>query len=243
VISLRPSGGHDAMRRAAARHGAGLIALSPWQLKARDDASARAALAGALAAPRVVFTSPNAVRAARSLQPLRRNGDQQQWFAVGAGTAMALRRAGIDRVWAPARMDSEGLLALPGLDDIDGAEVGFVSAPGGRGVLVPALQARGATVLRADVYERVPMKPTLRSLAQLQALQAPAVLALSSGEALQHILAQLPPGALESLRRSGVAAASERLAETARDLGFAPIVVADGPRPRDLLAAAVTLRT
>jgi len=242
VISLRPRGGHDAMRRAAARHGAGLIALSPWSLKLREDDDARLALKAALAASKVVFTSPAAVRAANALQPLRTH-PRQQWFAVGAGTAAALRRAGIAQVQAPQRMDSEGLLALPGLAELEGIEVGFVSAPGGRGVLVPSLQARGARILRADVYERVPVPPSSRAVAQLQALSVPAVLALSSGEALQRILETLPATALAALRRARIVAASERLAGFARECGFDDVVTARGPRPADLLAAAGDART
>lgn len=242
VISLRPRGGHDAMRRAAARHGAGLIALSPWSLKPRDDDEARLALDAALAAPKVVFTSPAAVRVANALRPLRHD-PRREWFAVGAGTAAALRRAGIARVQAPQRMDSEGLLALPGLAELDGIEVGFVTAPGGRGVLVPALQARGARIHRADVYERVAAAPSRRAVAQLQALSAPAVLALSSGEALQRILEVLPATALATLRRARIVAASERLAGFARESGFDDVVTARGPRPADLLSAAVDART
>ena len=41
LISLRPSGQHDGLRRAAARHGARTVALSPWRLQPRDDASTR----------------------------------------------------------------------------------------------------------------------------------------------------------------------------------------------------------
>src|SRR3546814_19390365 len=37
VISLRPVGGHAAIRRAAATLGATVLALSPWQLALRDD--------------------------------------------------------------------------------------------------------------------------------------------------------------------------------------------------------------
>jgi uroporphyrinogen-III synthase len=242
VISLRPRGGHDALRRAATRHGAGLIALSPWALKRRDDDEAGKSLKSALAAPKVVFTSPAAVSAAKALQPLRMR-PHQQWFAVGAGTAAALRRAGIAQVQAPHRMDSEGLLALPGLADVAGTDVGFVSAPGGRGVLVPSLQARGARIRRADVYERIPVTPSPRAVAQLQALSAPAVLALSSGEALQRMLDALPATALATLRRAKVVAASERLADFAREHGFDEVVVAQGPRPADLLAAAAKART
>ena len=89
MISLRPRGEHAALRRAAAKRGGGLIALSPWRLHLREDAEARAALRAALAASHVVFTSPAAVRAARALQPLKQRRDQRV-CAVGAGTAAAL---------------------------------------------------------------------------------------------------------------------------------------------------------
>ena len=126
VISLRPRGEHAALRRAAARHGAGLIALSPWRLQLRDDAAARTALRAALAASRIVFTTPTAARAAHALQAFTpRRG--QAWCAVGAGTAAALRRAGVQEVHAPARMDSEGLLSLPTLQDVSGHDIGLVT--------------------------------------------------------------------------------------------------------------------
>ncbi len=237
MISLRPRGEHAPLRRAAARAGGGFIALSPWRLQLRDDDATRESLRLALRAPRVVVTSPTAVRAARSLLPLQ-TVQGQRWFAVGSGTAAALRRAGVAAVEAPSRMDSEGLLALPGLQDLSGVELGFISAPGGRGVLVPALQARGAQVLRVDVYERVAIAPSTRSVKQLLTLAEPTVIALSSGEALETILTALPAPARDRLMRSRVVAASERLAEQARRLGFSAVAVAGSARPRDLLAAA-----
>jgi hypothetical protein len=143
VLSLRPVAQHAPLRRAAAMHGARVLALSPWRLQALDDPASREALRAALACSRIVFTSPAAVRAATHLQALRAR-DGQQWFAVGAGTAAALRRAGIVGVIAPARMDSDGLLALPGLQDVHGRDVGLVTAAGGREIIAPMLRQRGA---------------------------------------------------------------------------------------------------
>jgi len=51
------------------------------------------------------------------------------------------------------------------------------------------------------------------------------------------VLAQLPSGAVEALRRARVAAASARLADLARAQGFSDVVVATSARPRDLVAA------
>lgn len=128
VISLRPQGGHASLRRAAAAHGARLIALSPWRVTLRSDDQARLALARALSAPRLLFTSPNAVRAAAALLPLARKPGQI-WITVGGGTAAALQKSGIDGVDFPSRMDSEGLLALPVLKDLQGIRIGLVTAP------------------------------------------------------------------------------------------------------------------
>lgn len=238
MISLRPSGEHDALRRVAARHGGGLIALSPWRLRTLDDPAARAGLRQALGASRIVFTSPAAVRAARALQPLVPQPGQQ-WCAVGAGTAGALRRAGIGDVHAPTRMDSEGLLDLPVLQHVAGELVALVTAPGGRDAIAPVLRERGARVVRAEVYVREPMALSPRALDRLRQLSAPLVLALSSGEALQRVLAAVPEGVGERLRGARVAAASERLAAQAMQAGFAEVVVAAGPRPAALIAAAV----
>lgn len=237
VISLRPVGGHASMRRAAAAHGAKVLALSPWRIEPRRDAAARAALREALAADVVLFTSPAAVRAAAALRTLRpRRG--QPWLATGAGTAAALRRVGVEDVSAPARMDSEGVLALPALADVRGRRIALVTAPGGRNLIAPTLVARGARVLRADVYERVPVAPSPQTVARLERLRAPTCLALGSGEALRRVLDALP-GALQArLRRVRVVAASARLAQQARESGFGDVVVAADARPRSLLAAA-----
>jgi len=236
VISLRPVGAHEGMRRAASARGAALLPLSPWRLDLRDDARTRAALAAALGAPRVVFTSPVAVSAARRLERLR-PADGATWLAVGNGTAAALRTEGIDAV-APARMDSEGLLALPALQQVQGLAVGLVTAPGGRGELAPALQRRGAHVLRADVYERMPVPLPAPDLAALRALEGPAWLALGSGAALDALLVGLPADAVARLQQAVVVAPSERLAAHARGLGFARVLVAASAMPDDLLAVA-----
>ena len=236
VISLRPQGGHAALRSAAAAQGARLIALSPWRITMHNDEPTRQALSRALSAPRILFTSPNAVRAAVALRPLTR-GSGQAWIAVGSGTAAALRTAGIDNVDCPARMDSEGLLELPALQDLKGVQIGLVTAPEGREILSAALRERGAEILRADVYARLPAPLPVRTLRKLSKLEAPAVLALSSGAALQALLERAPADVLRGLRSQPVVAASARLQQFARDAGFAEVELAEGPLPTQLIAA------
>jgi len=235
LISLRPVGEHAPLRRAAARYGMNVIALSPWKLVQCDTAATRAALAAALRADVVVFTSPAAVTAAQRLQPLRARA-RQQWIAVGAGTAQRLRRAGIDQVLMPQRMDSEGLLALPTLQALHGLRIGLVTAPGGRGLIAPTLQQRGAEVLRADVYQRVPVPPAPAALARLNR-PGPLWLALTSQGALTALLETLPDATAQRLRAARVVAASERLARFAHTRGFAEPILASDARPASVLRA------
>ena len=239
VLSLRPRGQHASLRAAAARHGAGLLALSPLAIAAQDDAPTRAALKQALRADIVLYTSPNAVACAASMRALKvRRG--QRVLAVGSGTRRALQRHGIT-AQAPSRMDSEGLLVMPELADVAQCRIGLVTGTGGRGMLAPALRKRGAEVLRVDVYARAALAPSPRMLARLQgALADPRcmLLPLSSGEALQHLLSTLPKALRKPFMRIAVVAASARLAEMAREAGFRRVAIASDARPASLLRAA-----
>ena len=105
-------------------------------------------------------------------------------------------------------------------------------------MIARALHDAGAELRRAAVYARVPTPPSPTRLARLMMLPAPWLLPLSSGEALQRTLDVLPPEAVARLREARVLAASARLADLARDAGFARIEQATDARPAALLAAA-----
>ncbi len=240
LVSLRPQGRHGSLRAAARRHRGGVLAVSGCRIEALDDPGSRAALDSALACGLAVFTSPAAVDAADALRSLA-GVTGLHALAVGAGTADALRRHGVARVTRPSRMDSEGLLGLPVLVDIPGHRLGLVTAPGGRGVLQPALEARGGQVLRANVYARRPVPPSPRAVRALRQLDGPAVVAVSSADALAHVLEGLPTDVAARLRALPAVASSARLAERARQSGFAEVQAADGPRPAQLVGAAIRL--
>lgn len=241
VISLRPAGQHGGMRRAAARHGWRLLALSPWRLQARTDADSRAALAAALDCDRVIVTSPAAVSAADALLPLQ-HATRCTWLAVGEGTRRALQRHGVQDVLTPQRMDSEGLLDLSPLQAqaLARRRVGLITAPEGRGRLQAELQARGARLVQADVYDRVPLRPSPQAVTRLLRLAPPFWLALSSGQALERLQQTLPADPYAHLLQAHVVVASARLAELAVATGFrGSVVTAASALPEDLMAAII----
>jgi len=233
VISLRPTGGHAGLRRAAQRLGAQLLPMSPVALR---PCPADASLTPALAAARVVFTSPAAVRFAAAQTPLRaRRG--QIWLAVGAGTAAALRRRGIAARFCAERMDSEGLLSLAALSQLHACEVGLITAPDGRELLADTLRQRARQLHVAHVYRREPRRIPAAAWQRLRAHAGPLALAVSSAHALHGLLDQCPPELRRKLLSAIAIVASARLAQSTRELGFATAVRADHARPAAMLSA------
>lgn len=245
VISLRPAGQQAAMRRAIAARGATPLALPALRLAPMPDADAtRRALREALGSAQVIFTSPAAVRFAARLSPLR-PGRDSTCFAVGTGTARALARHGMRAIHpGEGAMQSEGLLALHAFapNALAGREVALVTAPGGRGVLLNTLRERGARVLVAEVYRRLPPRLDRRHADALRTSRAPRAVLVTSAEALEHALAQLPDDASAKLRDAVAVASSVRLADLARACGFVATLVADAPTPEAMLGALADSR-
>lgn len=236
LIGLRAADQQAPLRRTARRHGAAFLSLPALRLlPAEDGDAARAALQRALDCPVCLFTSPAAVRFAAGLRDLR--GFSGTALALGSGTANALRRAGVAEVRTPASgMRSEDVLALPPLHPPP-AQVGLVTAPGGRGVLAATLAQRGAQVRVAEVYRRLPAALSARARHGLRQLRQPAALLLSSGEALQHLLAQLDAEESTRLRSAWAISASPRLDALATRLGFTRRIAAASTLPADQIAA------
>lgn len=233
VISLRPSGSHGPVRRAAAALGARVLAVSTLALRERP---AGPALQAALACPAVVVTSPAAVVFA-ARQATLRVLPGQHWFALGEGSARALARAGVPGAITPrGGSDSESLLALPQLQ-APLSRVGLVTAPGGRGLIPETLAARGAEIHRADVYHREPIRPRAAQLAALAALPAASALLVTSSEAFDGLWSVLDAPARDALRQRPAVASSPRLAVQLASLGFQAIVPAPGAAPGTLLDA------
>lgn len=235
AIGLRPRGQHRALRDAVARAGGRLLAMSPLRIAAIDDDATRLRLSDALACPTCIFTSPNAVACAARLQPPA----TVRAIAVGAGTAMSLRRHGVKDAIAPRRMDSEGVLDLPVLREISGQRLGLVSGSGGRGLIERTLRERGAGVVRADVYRREMVEFSPAVLQRFDALPADAILFVTSAEALAATLSQLDAARRTRMLSLSVIAASERLRDACAHAGFTRIAVAASARPRDLVARAL----
>lgn len=236
VISLRPLGQHDGLRRAAARLGARCFALSTLELRALP---ARDELKQALACPWVIVTSPAAARFAAAQSALRRRRGQH-WFALGRGTAAALERAGIGEVRTPrAGSTSEALLAELPFDEMKTGRVGLITAPGGRGEIAAALSRRRIPLAVAEVYRRLVRPVAASRLAALFELPPRrSVLLVSSAEAFEPLWQACSAPQRERLRRFRFIASSERLRAFLAERGLAACALADDASAGAMVAAA-----
>jgi len=193
----------------------------------------------------IIFISTNAVRfgmdAIEAIWPQLPVGPH--WYAVGAATARAVAAWSVRVTTAPGAMDSEALLALPALADVAGERVLLVKGEGGRDQLRTVLQARGAVVEELRCYQRRCPELAPGALAALLARENIALIALSSGEGLQNLLALLAVDELSKLFAGQLVVPGERLAAAARALGATAVAVADNATDAAMSAAIIAAWT
>ena len=182
-----------------------------------------------------VFVSANAVEYGV--------GDARAWpshvlaFAPGPGTAAALAAVGITNVRVPTTtMDSEGLLALPELTDVTGKRVLIFRGGGGRELLAESLQSRGARVDVVDCYARA--RPQASAVGLAEALHEGRIDAttLTSSEGADNLWAVLDSPAWSDLTAVPAFVPHVRIADRARALGIANVIVT-APADAGLIAA------
>ncbi|MFU8814170.1 MAG: uroporphyrinogen-III synthase [Pseudomonadales bacterium] len=105
----------------------------------------------------IIYLSEHAVRHGLRALPDSSQARAARVLAVGRRTAAVLERHGVPSA-APDDATSEGLLALPQLQNLAAQHVLLVGGVGGRTLLAETLTARGARVARFDCYRRVPAR-------------------------------------------------------------------------------------
>jgi len=184
----------------------------------------------------VIFVSANAARIGMSLfdhyWPQWPVGIE--WLAVGKATQAALAEFDI-RADAPEQADSEGLLALPQLQQVAGKKILIVRGVGGRETIADTLRQRGAKVTYLELYKRAEVSNIAHWRQQLYSHPFD-VITSTSGDALKGLLQlwgeQTPP-----LTEKTLFAVSQRLANYAATLGFTHIITTHGATDEAILSA------
>ena len=119
--------------------------------------------------------------------------------------------------------DSEGLLALPPLQAVDGKHVVIFRGEGGRDHLGDALRQRGAAVTYVDCYRRAAPATGAGGLRDVLRDGRAHALTLTSSEGLDNLCTLLDAADLARLRRLPAFVPHPRIAVHARKLDFTPI--------------------
>jgi uroporphyrinogen-III synthase len=158
-----------------------------------------------------------------------------QMFAVGAGSAKILARQGF-KVQIPTLASSEGLLALPELNEVREQDVLLIKGQGGREVLLEQLQTRGARVTSWDLYRRITVaKP--KSTEHWKQEQIHCII-VTSGELISEAFSQFPKDWLQNMPWIVV---SQRTADIAAKRGIRRVVISQDASDESLIMSAKQL--
>jgi uroporphyrinogen-III synthase len=193
----------------------------------------------------IIFTSTNAVRFGASLLDQRRD---LTLAALGPATARALNQSGYRVAVQPGgTFDSESLLRHPRLEHPAGRRILIIKGSSGRPFLEQELAHRGAQVVTAEVYQRIPTAPSHAVLeALLQAFTAGAVqvITATSLEIAVNLLDLAAPALRSEFERVHWLVPGERVAAGIRERGLgAPILQAESAEDHDLVSALVRWRS
>ncbi|MBH0018058.1 uroporphyrinogen-III C-methyltransferase [Pseudoalteromonas sp. NGC95] len=163
-----------------------------------------------LNADKIIFISQDAVSALSQLKP--DINTKAQFYAVGQQTADIIYEQFGVRAAVPKQYDSEGLLALKSLAEVDGSNIVLVKGQGGRPELAKTLKERGAFLNNCVVYKREPTESIIPNWTDHWKSQNVHGIVITSNAAVDAIFKSLTAHQLQWLQQCRFYVASERIA-------------------------------
>ncbi len=187
----------------------------------------------------IVAVSQHAVQCAQQIL----TNEEKSWpkhaiyLAVGQKTAHYLGKYTQQKVHYPKVGDSEHLLQLPQLYNVDQRYILILRGNGGRELIKQELVKRGAKVHYSETYKRefIPFDP-LSCVALWKAQQISQII-ITSGEQLDYLCNQLTSEQLNWLNKKELYIPSQRIADIAVQWGFTQVKCTGSASNQELLAA------
>lgn len=161
-------------------------------------------------------------------------------YAVGPGTARALQVLDWPVHVSDKGVTSEHLLALPGLQEINGKRIALFRGVGGRELIAETLRQRGATVDYIELYHRRTPDYGSDMLASLIDEQQVNAIVVTSAQILDVLLHFLQNDA-SAIRSVPMIVPSERIRKYALGGGLVRVINAGGADDETVLKALATL--
>ncbi len=241
VVVTRPAG--QAAHFAMALTGQGAIPVLYPVLEIRDIENVAPVLDAAIRLDSfdlAVFVSPNAIEKALALiLPRRAWPVGLRVAALGKSSEHELARHGIhDVISPPLRFDSEALLELPELTDVQGRRVIIFRGDGGRELLGDTLKARGAAIEYVTCYRRARPQLDPAPLLKLWELGQLDAVTLTSSEGLRNFHEMIGRLGQAWLKKTPAFVPHVRIAEQALALGLGKVIPTE-PGDDGLMAGLV----
>ena len=192
----------------------------------------------------LLFVSRNAVDYSFNYLDANLLPDNLELGVIGKGTWLALKNHGVESHVIPAdSYNSEGLLASPNLQQVRDKRILIMRGQQGRNLLGNTLRERGARVEYCEVYRRVIPEYPDDAFAKLTVDNFPDVAIFTSTEGLKNCFQLLSESEAQQLRSIPWLLISERMRETACDLGHnADIIIAHSASDEGILQALLEWR-
>ncbi len=187
----------------------------------------------------IIAVSKHAVQCAQKL--LLNNGmswpEHAIYLAVGQKTAHYLGKCAQQKVHYPQVGDSEHLLQLPVINNVQHQNILILRGNGGRELIKETLIKRGAKVHYSETYKRefIPFDPV--SCVSLWKARQINQIIVTSGEQLAYLCSQLSSEQLAWLNQQELYIPSQRIADIAIQQGFTQVRCTGSASNQELLAA------
>jgi len=194
-----------------------------------------------------IFISPNAVSQSLALLQDKTALAKLKIAAVGKSTAHALAQAGLAVDISPKeRFDSEALLEMQALRNVNNQKIIIFRGNGGRSLLGDTLQQRGATVAYIEVYQRCKPSASASKLLEIWPKSIHIVTATSI-DILNNLASMLGAEGLQQLRSTPLIVVSARMQAAVKKLGCENILLAERADDQSILSTlcnwAITEKT
>ncbi|EGW23577.1 uroporphyrinogen-III synthase [Methylobacter tundripaludum] len=245
VLVTRPEHQAENLSRLIEQRGGIAVRFPTLEIVSRDDDRIKSTLENLDGFQWVVFISANAVNFALKTNSGKIPRTKSVRFAaVGQATAQAMKMAGLPVDLVPEYgYNSEALLEMPQLQQVEGQNCLIVRGEGGREQLATTLRSRGAEVDYLEVYKRIIPRMDSSPVVELLAQHRLDVITVTSAEALQNLSLMLGEKNNKLLSLIPLVVVSDRIRCLAADMGFNRITVTDSPIDTAILETVITCVT
>ena len=227
ILNTRPEAQAHELNQAIIDAGGEAIAFPTIAIEPIPTASWLTDLPSLDTVSQVIFTSSNAVHCFfAGLTKQRPWPEKIRVVAIGHATAQALEQHHIPVHFIPHHANSESLLELDSLQELNQEALFLIKGEGGRTLIPEVLATRGAIVSVINVYRRILPQFNPIELTQLWQNDAIDMIVFTSQEAMQNCFDLFGEQARAWLQKKPCVVISPRLAEAARLLGMKNIITA-----------------